>query len=65
MGLARNIGVSNFTVALIEQAVKFADEPLVCNQIEMHPFLDQSKVIAACRRAAWRSSPTARLRAAA
>jgi 2,5-diketo-D-gluconate reductase B len=49
MGLARNIGVSNFTVALIEQAVKLADEPLVCNQIEMHPFLDQSKVIAACR----------------
>src|SRR5262249_21783749 len=25
-------------------------EPLVCNQIEMHPFIDQSKVIAACRR---------------
>jgi 2,5-diketo-D-gluconate reductase B len=49
MGLARNIGVSNFTVALIEQAVKFADEPLVCNQIELHPLLDQSKVIAACR----------------
>jgi 2,5-diketo-D-gluconate reductase B len=49
MGLARNIGVSNFTVALIEQAVKLADEPLVCNQIEMHPLLDQSKVIAACR----------------
>jgi 2,5-diketo-D-gluconate reductase B len=50
MGLARNIGVSNFTVALIEQAVKLAQEPLVCNQIEMHPFLDQSKVVAACRR---------------
>jgi len=49
MGLARNIGISNFTVPLIEQAVKLADEPLVCNQIEMHPFLDQSKVIAACR----------------
>ena len=49
-GLARNIGVSNFTVALIEQAVKLAQEPLVCNQIEMHPFLDQSKVVAACRR---------------
>jgi diketogulonate reductase-like aldo/keto reductase len=49
-GLARNIGVSNFTVALIEQAVKLAQEPLVCNQIETHPFLDQSKVVAACRR---------------
>ena len=50
MGLARHIGVSNFTVALIEEAVKLAQEPLVCNQIELHPFIDQSKVIAACRR---------------
>jgi len=49
MGLARHIGVSNFTVALIEAAVKLADEPLACNQVEMHAFLDQSKVIAACR----------------
>src|ERR1700726_1135823 len=47
-GLARHIGVSNFTVALIEQAVRETSEPLVCNQIECHPFLDQSKVIAAC-----------------
>jgi diketogulonate reductase-like aldo/keto reductase len=48
-GLARNIGVSNFTVALIEEALQIATEPLVCNQVECHPFLDQSKVIAACR----------------
>jgi 2,5-diketo-D-gluconate reductase B len=50
MGLTRHIGVSNFTVALVEEAVTLADEPLVCNQIEVHPFIDQSKVIAACRR---------------
>ena len=50
IGLARYIGVSNFTVVLVEQAVKLAAEPLVCNQIEMHPLLDQSKVVAACRR---------------
>jgi diketogulonate reductase-like aldo/keto reductase len=48
-GLARHIGVSNFTVALIEEAVKLARMPLACNQIEVHPFLDQSKVVAACR----------------
>ena len=48
-GLARHIGVSNFTVALIEQAVQETGEPLVCDQVECHPFLDQSKVIAACR----------------
>jgi diketogulonate reductase-like aldo/keto reductase len=48
-GLARHIGVSNFTVALIEEAARLAPGQLVCNEIEMHPFLDQSKVIAACR----------------
>src|SRR5262249_57800986 len=50
MGLARHIGVSNFTVALIAESVKLAHEPLVCNQIEVHPFIDQWTVIAACRR---------------
>jgi len=50
MGLARHIGVSNFTVALIDEAARLAEEPLVCNQVEVHPFIDQSKVIAACRR---------------
>ena len=46
-GLARNIGVSNYTVALLDEANRLASEPLVCNQIEAHPYLDQSKVIAA------------------
>jgi len=49
-GLTRHIGVSNFTVALIEQAVQLTTEPLVCDQIEYHPFLDQSKVIGVCRK---------------
>lgn len=49
-GVARHIGVSNFTVALIEEAVKLSTEPLVCNQVECHPLLDQSKVIAATRK---------------
>ncbi len=49
-GLTRAIGVSNFTVALIEQAVRASEERLACNQVECHPFLDQSKVIEACRR---------------
>ncbi len=48
-GLARNIGVSNYTVALIEEASRLSGDSLVCNQIEYHPFLDQTKVIAACR----------------
>jgi len=48
-GLARHVGVSNFTVAMIEEATKLSSEPLVCNQFECHPFLDQTKVIAATR----------------
>jgi len=49
-GLTRHIGIANFTVAMIEEAARIADEPLVTNQIEVHPFLDQSKVLAACRK---------------
>ncbi len=49
-GLVRHIGVSNFTTKLIDQAVAASPEPLVTNQVEYHPYLDQSKVLAACRR---------------
>ncbi len=48
-GYVKQIGVSNFTVALLAEANKLSSELLVCNQIECHPFLDQDKVIAACR----------------
>lgn len=48
MGLTRHIGVSNFTVALIEEAVRDCPEPLVCDQVEYHPYLDQAKVRDAC-----------------
>jgi 2,5-diketo-D-gluconate reductase B len=48
-GLARHIGVSNFTVPLLDEALRLSSEPLVCNQFECHPFLDQAKLIAACR----------------
>jgi 2,5-diketo-D-gluconate reductase B len=49
-GYAKQIGVSNFTVALLDEATRVSSEPLVCDQIECHPFLDQDKVIAACRK---------------
>jgi 2,5-diketo-D-gluconate reductase B len=49
-GKTRHVGVANFTIALIEQAVKLASEPLVTNQIEVHPFINRSKVIDAARR---------------
>jgi diketogulonate reductase-like aldo/keto reductase len=50
LGMARHIGVSNFTVALIEQATELCSEPLICDQVEYHPYLDQTKVLDACRR---------------
>jgi 2,5-diketo-D-gluconate reductase B len=50
LGLARHIGLSNFTVALIEEAVAACPEPLVCDQVEFHPYLDQTKVREACAR---------------
>jgi 2,5-diketo-D-gluconate reductase B len=49
-GRARHIGISNFTVGLVDEAVKLATEPLVTDQIEWHPYIDQSQVVAACRR---------------
>jgi 2,5-diketo-D-gluconate reductase B len=65
-GFTRHIGISNFTVPLIEQAVQLATVPLVVNQIEWHAYLDQSKVVEACRRhglAVTAYSPIARGRA--
>ena len=49
-GKARHIGVANFNIALLEEAMRLCPEPLVTLQAEYHPYLDQSKVLAACRR---------------
>lgn len=48
-GMAKHIGVSNFTIPMIAEAARLSDAPLACNQIEYHPRLDQARVIAACR----------------
>lgn len=40
-GLTRNIGVSNFNIAHIIEAEKYADVPIVVNQVEFHPFIKQ------------------------
>jgi 2,5-diketo-D-gluconate reductase B len=48
LGMTRHIGISNFTVALIEEAVAACPVPLVCDQVEYHPYLDQAKVLQAC-----------------
>lgn len=43
-GLARNIGVSNFTAAMMREAAELSDAPLACNQVEHHPYLSQNTV---------------------
>ena len=48
-GLTKHIGVSNFTLPLLAEAIRYSEAPLVCNQVEYHPFLDQSRMLAACR----------------
>ncbi len=42
-GKVRHIGVSNYNTALMGEAVALSDAPIVTNQIEYHPYLDQSK----------------------
>ena len=48
-GLARHIGVSNFTVAALDEAMRSSPETIVTNQIEYHPYLDQRTLLAAIR----------------
>jgi len=50
-GRVRHIGVSNFTTALMEEAISLSEAPLVTNQIEYHPYLDQKVVLGAARHA--------------
>jgi len=49
-GLAKHVGVANFTTGMLDEAWAVTSEPLVCNQIEMHPFINQDKVLAACKK---------------
>ncbi|WP_274628998.1 aldo/keto reductase [Arvimicrobium flavum] len=47
LGHARHIGISNFTAAQMREARARLSVPLVANQVEFHPLLDQSKLQAA------------------
>lgn len=50
-GRTRHIGVSNYTIALLAQARALSAAPLVTNQVEDHPYLDQGRLLAAMREA--------------
>lgn len=48
-GLAKHIGLSNFTTAKLAEAWQLTTEPLAAEQIEYHPYLEQTKMLAALR----------------
>ena len=48
-GLARHVGVANFNISLLDQAIALCPEPLVTLQAEYHPYLDQTTLLNACR----------------
>lgn len=50
-GKVRHIGVSNFNRTLMAEAFRLSDRPLVTNQFEYHPYLDQTRLIEATRQA--------------
>lgn len=50
-GKTRHIGVSNYTIGLMAQARSLSAASLVTNQVEYHPYLDQSRLLAAMREA--------------
>jgi diketogulonate reductase-like aldo/keto reductase len=47
-GYARHIGISNFPVALVQDSLHIGEVPIVTNQVEYHPWLDQTKLMKQC-----------------
>jgi diketogulonate reductase-like aldo/keto reductase len=48
-GLTRQVGVSNFTLAMLDEAVHVCPEPLITNQVEYHAYLPQDRMLAALK----------------
>jgi diketogulonate reductase-like aldo/keto reductase len=49
-GFCRSIGVSNFTIPLLEKLSAATDVIPMVNQVEFHPFLFQKELLAYCHR---------------
>lgn len=47
-GKVRNVGVSNFSTYQLMFALRVSDVPIAVNQVEFHPWLDQSDLLAYC-----------------
>jgi 2,5-diketo-D-gluconate reductase B len=50
-GWTRHVGVSNYNVAQMADAIRRSPAKIATNQVEYHPWLDQSKLLAAARAA--------------
>lgn len=48
-GLARHIGVSNFNASKLGDLIKAASWPPEVDQIELHPYLQQTELVELCR----------------
>ena len=55
-GLVRHLGVSNFSLKQVEELLGYARIKPVANQIELHPFLAQRKMVGVCARKVWPTS---------
>ena len=49
-GKARHLGVANFNIALLDEAMRLCPEPIENLQVEYHPYLDQTKLLAHVRK---------------
>lgn len=47
-GLVKHIGVSNFSIPKLEQLIKDSGETPEMNQVELHPYLQQNKLLEFC-----------------
>ncbi|MFG6082924.1 aldo/keto reductase [Paracoccus litorisediminis] len=50
-GKTRHIGVSNQNIQQMQETIRLSASPIVTNQVELHPYLDQSHLLAAGREA--------------
>ncbi|MFC7156382.1 aldo/keto reductase [Halomarina halobia] len=47
-GIVRHVGVSNFSVDQLRRAMERSDAPILTNQVEYHPYRDQSALLETC-----------------
>jgi len=45
-GAVRHVGVSNFSPALLDEAMERLDAPIAAHQVEMHPLFPQAELVA-------------------